>query len=289
MGLPSISRLFVVGSIGSVLACTSNQERFSNSVEITATDGIGEVIEAQAQQGLSAKIDNGYSLEWFSCTRSVKSPYVVMFNKKGEAFDAKACKVGLVQAFLQQDFNVIAVNRPGAGKSEGTEILGDDKTLASTDALLKAQLESGKTISGIWGFEDSSPLAFRLAQSSPFKYVIVGNGLYDWEATLAESKDADFVRELKGLAKDQEPTFVEKRSIAWDFGSLPKSVYLYHLESEARYPVSQAEAFRNALAANQYQVQFIKLRSETQTLTPLVHQSAIIQIAQAIKASEPNK
>lgn len=270
-------------------ACTSNQDQFSNTVEIESSEGIGKVIEAQAQQGSSAKVDGAYSLEWFSCTRSARAPYIVMLNVRDKPFAQDTCRTDLVQAFLQNEFNVIAVNRPGAGKSEGKEVIGDDLTLKSLQSLVASQVESGKVLDGLWGFEDASPVAFRLARKSAFKFLIVGNGIYDWEATLSESKDAAFVSQLKDLQKGQEATFPEKRSVAWDFGGLPKDVFLYHSEKDPRYPESQADAFRSALAANQFNVQLIKVRVENGGLTPVAHQSVLIQVAQSVKPTEGAK
>ncbi|MES2744745.1 MAG: hypothetical protein V4655_04920 [Bdellovibrionota bacterium] len=282
--LVAVSSLLLLGQ-----ACTSNQDQFSNSVEIESMEGVGKTVEAQAQQGSSAKVENGYSLEWFSCTRNVKAPFIVMLNRKDAVFSGDTCKTGLAQAFLQQDFNVLAVNRPGAGKSEGKEIIGDDQSLASLKGLLKDQIESGKVLAGLWGFEDASVLALRAARAPGFQFLIIGNGVYDWEATLNESKDPAFVADLKELQKGQDATFVEKRSIAWDFNGLPKTVYLYHTVKDAKYPETQAEAFRAALAANQYNVQLIKAPSETGVLTPVVHQSVLIQIAQSIKTPAESK
>ncbi len=272
-----------------LVSCASNQDQFSNSIEVESAEGVGKLIEAQAQQGLSAKAENGFSLEWFSCTRNVRAPYILMLNRKGVTFDSASCKDGLVQSFLQQDFNVLSVNRPGVGKSEGKELMGDDQSLVSLQKLVKDQGESGKLIDGLWAFEDASPLAFRIARSSAFKFMIVGNGLYDWDATLRESLSPEFVAELKELQKGQEATFSEKRSIAWDFADLPKTIYLYHFEGERLYPSSQAEAFRGALAANQFKVQLVKVRSETGVLTPVIHQSVLIQVAQELKSAEGNK
>jgi hypothetical protein len=279
-----ISCSFVIFSCITLIAsCTSNQDQFKNSVEIESTEGVGETVEAQVQQGSSAKVENGYSLEWFSCTRKPKADFIVMLSKKDAAFGADACKTGLVQAFLQQDYNVLAVNRPGAGKSEGREIVGDDKTLESLKGLLKSQTESGKSLKGLWGFEDASVLAFRAARSSTFQFLIVGNGLYDWEATLNESKDPAYVTELKRLQESSDAMFAEKRSVAWDFNGLPKTVFLYHMERDAKFPETQADAFRSALAANQYNVQLIKLRSENGILSPVVHQSVLLQIGRSVR------
>jgi pimeloyl-ACP methyl ester carboxylesterase len=264
-------------------ACTSNQEQFSNSVEIESSDGIGKVVEAQAQQGMSAKQTDGYSIEWFSCTRNVKAPYVIMLNPKDSPFKTDACRSGLVQAFLQQDYNVVAVNRPGVGQSEGKELIGDDQSLRSIEGLIKAQRDAGKTIDGIWGFEEASVLAFRIAKSMPFKMLIVGNGIYDWEALLSEGKDPSYVSEMKKLQSTGDSRFAEQRSIAWDFAGLPKSVYLYQMQGDPHFPATQAEAFRAALAANQYGVKLIELRDEKANLTPMVHQSVLMQIAQLEK------
>ena len=272
-----------------LLACTSNQDQFSNSIEIESSEGVGKAVEAQAQQGSSAKTEGGYSLEWFSCTRNVKAPYILMLNPEDKPFTVEACKSGLIQAYLQQDFNVLAVNRPGAGKSEGQERLGDDATLSSLQALIKDQIESGKILDGLWGFQEASVLAFRAARSSQFKFLVIGNGIYDWEATLSEGKDPEFVAQLKELQKGQDSNFAEKRSVAWDLVGLPKTVYLYQMENHARYPETQAEAFRSSLAASQYRVQLIKLRSETGELTPVVHQSALIQVAQSLREPEAGK
>ncbi len=264
-------------------ACTSNQEQFSNAVEIESTDGIGRIVEAQAQEGLSAAQKEAPSLEWFSCTRNVKAPFILMLNPQGSPFKTDACKSGLVQALLQQDYNVLAVNRPGAGQSAGREILGDNNSLEALSGLLKSHREMGKAVDGVWGFEEASVLAFRLAKTSGFKLLIIGNGIYDWEVTLAEGKDPTYVSELRKLQAGQDAKFAEYRSIAWDFSGLPKTVYLYHMQNDAHFPASQAEAFRASLAANQYQVKLIELRDEKAILTPAIHQSVLMQIAQAQK------
>lgn len=269
-----------------LVSCVSNQEQFSNALQVESTDGIGKLVEAQAQQGLSAKQKDAYSLEWFSCTRKVKAPFILMLNPKDAPFKTDACKSGLVQAFLQQDYNVLAVNRPGFGQSEGKELLGDDASVESLKGLIKDQRESGKTIEGLWGFEEASILAFRTAKTTPFGLLIIGNGIYDWEATLLEGKDPAYVAELKRL-QGQDGTFAEQRSISWDFVGLPKNVYLYHMQNDPHFPSTQAEAFRAALAANQYGVKLIELHDEKANLTPMVHQSVLMQIAQAQKPAEP--
>ena len=282
----SLSLGLVLLSAATLVSCVSNQAQFSNAIQIESSEGIGKLVEAQSQQGLSAKPKDSFSLEWFSCTRNVKTPFIVMLNPKGSPFKGDACKSGLVQAFLQQDFNVLAVNRPSAGQSEGKELLGDDLSVGSLKALIKDQRESGKTIDAIWGFEEASLLALRTAKTTPFKFMIIGNGIYEWDATLAEGKDPAYVKELKGL-QGQDQKFAEQRSIAWDFVGLPKSVYLYQMQNDPRYPSSQAEAFRAALAANQFSVKLIELRDEKANLTPVIHQSVLMQISQEQKPVVP--
>jgi hypothetical protein len=267
-------------------ACVSNQEQFSNAVQVESTDGIGKLVEAQTQQGLSGKQKDGHSLEWLSCSRNPKASYIVMLNPKNAPFKADACKTGLVQAFLQLDYNVLAVNRPGVGQSQGKELLGDDVSVESLKVLIREQREAGKTIDGIWGFEEASLLALRTAKTTPFKLLIVGNGIYDWEATLNEGKDPGYVAELKKIQAGNGK-FAEDRSIAWDYVGLPKTVYLYQMQNDPRFPSGQAEAFRAALAANQYGVKLIELRDEKAILTPVVHQSVLMQIAQAQKSVVP--
>lgn len=282
----SLSLGLVLLSTGALVSCVSNQEQFSSAVQMESSDGIGKLVEAQAQQGLSAKPKDAFSLEWFSCTRNVKAPFILMLNPKGAPFKADTCKSGFVQAFLQQDFNVLAVNRPSVGQSEGKEILGDDVSVKSLKGLIKDQRESGKTIDGIWGFEEASLLALRTAKATPFKFLIIGNGIYDWEATLAEGKDPAYVKELRAL-QGLSGKFAEERSIAWDFVGLPKIVYLYHMQNDPHYPSSLAEAFRAALASNQFAVKLIELHDEKANLTPMVHQSVLMQIVQEQKPAAP--
>ncbi len=266
-------------------SCASNQERFSSAMEIESTDGIGKLVEAKSHEGSSAKPKDGYSLQWYSCTLKKGAPYIVMLNVKGQPFTGETCKQGLVQAFLQKDLNVLAVNRPGAGKSEGKEVLGDDASVGSLKSLLDAEKEQGKKIDALWGFEEASLLALRTAKVFPLKFLVVGNGIYDWDATLSEAKDPAFVSEMKAL-QGSDPRFAETRSVAWDLTGLPKAVYLYHMQGDPRYGGAQTEAFRAALAANQYKVKLIELKDEKAILTPLVHQSALMQIIQ-FEAPEP--
>lgn len=261
-------------------ACVSNEEKFSDKMEFEPVEASKELTKSTGSQGITKSGE----VEWFRCEQSKGAPTFLLLNPENEAFSDKACVQPIAQAFLSKKFNVIAVNRPGQGKSKGKETLGDDASLAAVKSALD-ELSAEAKVDGIWAFEEGSILGFRLAKAYPFKWLVVGNGIYDWDATLAESTDPQFVADLKKLQEGQDARFPEARSIAWDFSGLPKTIYLYHSATDRKVPEAHASRFRTALAAAEYKVELMSLKDENANITPIVQQAAIRAILESLRSA----
>lgn len=258
--------------------CMTNEEKFSDKMEFEPMEGAAERVSSTNAQGITQTGE----VEWYSCKLSPEAPAVLLLNFENDPFSDQVCSRPIVQAFLSEKYSVVAMNRPGHGKSPGKDILGDDASLAALKGAIGDLTQQTKLI-GLWAFEEASVIAFRLAKTYPFQWLIVGNGIYDWEATLAESADPQFVSRLKKLQEGQDGRFPEARSIAWDFSGLPKTVYLYHSTTAQKVPEAHASRFRTALAAAEYKVELMSLKEENANLKPGTQQAIIKQILHTLK------
>lgn len=272
-------------------ACTSNEASFKDQVEVDEL-GPGESGKLGhetyiTENGLSG--DSHSSLEWIICKKNQNLPTFVILNPPEKAFSAEGgCQESLFGPFLDANFNILAINRPGYGKSTGQEAFGDDKTLVSTtQALNDLRTKQSLEVQGLWAYGEASILGFRLAKKQNFTYLIVGDGFYDWERTLKESEDEKWTHMLKEAVEIEGKDFAEKRSIAWDFEGLPSHVYLYHSHGNKKVPERHAQDFKNALATAGHKSSFIEVTLGPGLSEPYLYTKATKQILGSMVSRTP--
>lgn len=274
-------RLHLLALFGSLqfMACTSNETVFSDKVTvdpITDQSGLPKYVQAQGLQAVS-----GGKIGWFTCTQSAAAASMVLLNPGPNSWSKEeVCKTPAAQAFLKHGLNVIAINRPEK------ETLGDDASLDQVKETVDFLQKEDRRLEGLWSMGEGSVLALRLARHYPWKILIVGNGIYDWELAVKDSADQDFLARIKAMPGSSDPNFAEKRSAAWDLSGLPKVVYLYHGGKNSQIRSDQANQFRNSLAASEYRVELYILEEDTQDLRPDYHRGVLSKILENYQKPE---
>jgi hypothetical protein len=265
-------RAFAFLCLVNLSACASNESLFSDKVTVDPVnleDGIPKYAQAQGQQAVSG---DG-QINWFTCTQKASAPYFVMLNPAPQAWrKADACAHPAALEFLEHGFNIVAINRPFK------EVLGDDESVNQVKETIEFLQKEDRRMEGLWAAGDASVLALRLARQLPWKILIIGNGIYDWEQTLKESSDPDFVARMKALPGSNESRFAEKRSAAWELSGVPRLIYLYHSGKNAQVLPAQASRFRDSLAASEYRVELFVLDEDTQEIRPEYQRGVLSRI-----------
>ncbi len=240
------------------LGCASNESSFAPGYEVeSASDRSHISISYQEESGLLS--GNGGATEWIKCRAGTSDAWYILLSPEGSAFSSQgSCRLPLLQGFSGESaVNLLLINRPGLGRSEGKESFGDDISVANTKSSINSILGANQRLSGIWAYGDATLLGFRLAKELQTEMLIVGDAIFDIDMTLKDSSDSLWNARLKSIEKLEGAIFAEKRSIAWDFTGLPKSVLIYHSNSNSRVPLKHAMDFKNALATAGYYSELI--------------------------------
>ncbi len=272
-------RTFAFVSLLALLSCTSNESNFSDKVIVDPV-GAQENLPKYAQSHGTFATPGG-GVDWYTCTQNSSAGSIVMLNpgpKKWAKEDA--CGNPAAIEFLGHGWNVIAISRPAK------EVLGDDASLEQIKETVEFLQKEDRRLEGLWSMGQGSIMALRLARQFPWKLLIIGNGIYDWELTLKESTDPDFLAKLKELPGSAESSFAEKRSAAWDLSALPKQIYLYHSGKNTQVLPSQAVLFKSSLAASEYKVELFVLDEDTNEIRPEYHRGVLNKIFQSYQ--KPN-
>ncbi len=273
-------RAFAFLGLINLSACTSNESLFSDKVTVDPVnleEGIPKFAQAQGQQAVSG---DGL-ISWFTCTQKASAPYLVMLNPAPQPWQkADACAHPAALEFLEHGFNIIAINRPLK------EVLGDDESVNQVKETIEFLQKEDRRMEGLWAAGEASVLALRLARQLPWKILIIGNGIYDWEQTLKESSDPDFVARMKALPGSNQSRFAEKRSAAWELSGLPRLIYLYHSGKNAQVLPAQASRFRDSLAASEYKVELFVLDEDTQEIRPEYQRGVLSRILSTYQRQE---
>lgn len=262
--------------------CTSNVEEFGDVVSVEKADIEKVAFETDANVAGYAVDKQEEKVEWIGCRSKKAKGLALLVNRDGAPFNAKGmCAGWLAQAFLAEGFDVLGVNRPGFGESTGPIDLGGSQSILALQAAVKAYqtIYPSPRIAGIWGLGAGAIAASQFAKKQPgLSWVVMGNGIYDAEQTMRQTRDASLKADLERVARDEKEVGLEKRSIAWDFEGLPKTVVLYHAELDETVPSSQAASFRDSLAAQEYRVRLMVLEKVGHDLPVDLHYGVLRRI-----------
>lgn len=264
------------------ISCASNVERFSDLEDIARMDPNKLNTAADAEHHI---VDYGEGkakakVEWFGCQlKSSPKGTVLVMNRDQVGFaDDNFCRGWIAQSFLSEGWNVLAVNRPGYGESTGAMDLSGPESLKAIESAVAdfRKRHTGQKISGVWGYSTGGiAAAFYAKKNQEILWLMMGGAVYDAEQTEKSSGDEWLKNQFSQLkAKDPNGAF-EKRSIAWDFDGIPKTVLIYHGQSDVAIPSAQASSFRDSLMTQEYKVRFILLNGVGHDLPADVHAGVI--------------
>lgn len=221
-------------------------------------------------------------VEFINCKLPSPKATIIIVHSDRAGFDvSKFCDGWIAQSFLSQGFDVISVNRPGYGNSKGNPDFSGPQSIVAMEIGVKAAMKVGKNLhqpSGIFGFSTGVTAAAFLAKKMPdLKFLILGSGVYDYEAALADTKDSYLKKDLKKIKDSGGDKAIEDRSIAYDVGGLPKKIIVYHGKQDTTVSPEQAKAFSDSLESNEYQVTFQILEGVNQDI-PWMHHRQILEV-----------
>lgn len=274
--------------------CASNVEEFSEVVKADhPPTEIKSVLAVQSTGVITYQYEGKpQSAEWIICTNESANTTALLLAG-ATAFSAEGfCQSWIPQLFLGKKIAVLAVNRPGFGKSSGTKELSGPASAVAMESVVKGTQKNlaGGQISGAWGLGEGGIGAAFFAKKNPqLQWLILGNGFYDLEATfqgLPEGELKQLITELR--AKEHEAVF-EARSIAWDFSGLPKKIYLYHGQNNAISIPAQVTAFRDTLVTREYIAVLNLIEGATDQLTDDQHQHVLSQILEQVAPEQTAK
>lgn len=185
------------------------------------------------------------------------------------------CTDPIVQAFLGHGYSVVRSYFKG----------GDDKTIATLDdwgadtveramaAIDHLAKEKQVKVVGTMGYGGAAIAAMQVAQQlDGLRFAIAGNGIYDLEKAFKQGIGPEVEALKTSDLREKDDEFLERRSIAWDYMTLPKKVALYHGEVNQQIAPEHAESFRDSLQASEFKVHFELIKDQGHNIEPVVHQ-----------------
>ena len=273
------------------LGCASNMEQFSNKVSIEGAEeqNVTSVpaLAYTTRMSFSSGKDGGEIESSICLNQAIKSSdSVLVFMDSGfDLTESKFCDSWFMQVFLKEGYNPLAINLPAQGKSTGAgDFYGPGDLAAVSNLIEKVSNEKKMVIVGTWGYSKASIIAsFYAKQNKTVKWLILGAGIYDLEVFHKGLVAGEMKKELDQLYLSHTEEFYEMRSIAWDIENLPRNVYIYHSIHDPLVPESQAVAFRDGLAAKEYNVNYIGVQENTHEIEPKKHQKILGKVLELIK------
>jgi hypothetical protein len=241
-------------------------------------------VQAEAFVGMSNYKfgDVTHQVEFINCKIPKSKATIITVHSDRAGFDvSKFCEGWIAQSFLSQGFDVIAINRPGYGNTKGNPDFGGAQSIVAMEAGVKAAVKIGRNPhqpSGIFGYSTGVASAAFLAKKMPeLKFLILGSGVYDYEATLVDTKDSYLKSDLNKIKNTGGNKAIEDRSIAYDVAGLPKTIVIYHGKQDTAVSPEQAKAFSDSLESNEYKVTFQILEGVSQNI-PWMHHRQILEV-----------
>jgi len=228
-------------------------------------------------------------VEWLVCQRhDHQASGMVLAMHPDRAGFAKAtfCRGWIAQSFLTAGFDVLAVNRPGYGASTGRPDFTGAPSLIATKAAVTAALatKNVKPLRGAWGYSTGATAAALVSRRlGALKFLILGDGVYDFDQTLAGTQDAYLKKDLETIKRTGGEKAMEDRSIAYDVSGLPHTIVVYHARLDKAVPFAQAQAFADALrSSGDYKVTFKSVDGAGHEIPLATHRHVIDVLARPL-------
>lgn len=229
-----------------------------------------------------------FSVQWMACLPEQAKKSVFLVHREEAAFsEKKFCRSWQAQAFMKSQFNVLAINRPGFGKSTGAFDFTGTKSIEAVATFLKKPPKELSKITppeAAWGYASGALSCARLAKNlteGSWKSLILGGGLYSLEE-IRQTSTSDGIKNLLARLEKTPGRSLEDDSISYDFEGLPKQIFMYHGEKDEAVPIGQADQFRQTLETQEYQVQLMVLKSMGHLIPWQDHAVLLQQLAKKI-------
>lgn len=208
--------------------------------------------------------------EWHLCSpkNSSNSSTVLFMHETHNGFESSSvCSHWMSSLLLSKGFKVLAINRPGFGKSTGDDDLAGRRT---QKAIESAVTDSQQVIDSAVGLGVGSiAAAFFAKQNKNLKWLLLGNGIFDLEIVLKNTTDTKLKSSIERLKSTDGEAGFELRSIAWDPIGIPKTIGLFHNTNDTSSPYIQAANFGDQLRLAEYKVVKIDISSAPEKLFEL--------------------
>lgn len=268
------------------------------SLEAPPTDETPKELEFKGRSGLTSyHFQNSkgqiqaFSAEWLSCDgKEAKGTVLFTHDNKGLS-DQNFCRDWLAQALISKGYAVLAVQRPGFGKSSGVDDLAGPQSLAAIlaavkDAQSKVPLPQ---VLGVYGYGLGAIAVGQVARKlGSLSFMIIGGGLFDLEDTLEKTSDLELKKTIMDLKKRDGERAIEDRSIAYDVSGFPKKVAVYHGKLDVTVPPNQAKAFSDSLeSSGEYKVSFQMIEGVSHEVPSQAHRRIVESMLDKVSPSAP--
>jgi pimeloyl-ACP methyl ester carboxylesterase len=270
----------------------------SLSLEPVKTDEAPALVEFQAKSGVASykfKKASGeaqdFSAEWLTCEGKESKGTLVVTHDQSGVQDQGFCRDWLAQAVLAKGYAVLAVQRPGFGKSTGSQDIAGPQSVAAIEAAVKdAQGKVGlPPVRGAYGYGLGAAAASMAAKKLVgLEFIVLGGGVYDLEDTMQKTSDPKLRKDIADLKKRDGDRAIEDRSVAYDVSGLPKKVAIYHGKLDGTVPPSQAKAFSDSLeSSGEYKVSFQIIDGVSHDVAPETHRKIVEALLDKVSKTAP--
>lgn len=231
-----------------------------------------------------------WASQWIKCSIDNTRGTVLVMHRFGAGFEPDAfCKGWIAQSFIKKGFQVVTVNRPSYVGSTGPEDLAGPQSLTAIKAGVDASGVAPQ-IMGTWGYDVGTIAAAYFAKITPnIKWLILGGGIYDLEVTARATESAELRTAIAAIKAKEGDIAFERRSIAWDFNGLTKTLALYHVKDDKFAPENQASSFDAQLRTAEYKVFNNEIAGGTHDLPWRNHAAILAAAIEQVAPTEKTK
>jgi hypothetical protein len=242
------------------------------------------------QTGYWNSLQQKAQAKWSFCHKAVSASLFVMIGDlPAQSSQQGICRLASVQSILDKGFSVIVVPYPSVIGEEARKDHPKDLWLAIQQILQSGQSHArAKTVEkweGLWLSDKASVWASRIIpilKERGLQNLVIENGMFDLPSLANQSESSTVQTYLKQL-RDSAALDLDDASLAFDFESLPKNVYIYHDNASKSPDLGQAKEFAASLKSSGFNANFLQLDLPKEG----INEALRFQILQKILSSSP--